>query len=108
MRIPGQAAEEYGEGVRIWQLRTLLHLWQALGFSIRGTMDRARAYLIIQLDSFGDPRFTHLIVNEMVPANGTLHIFARQPDQLQCFQEIIISQQFNSTVRQLHRILQPT
>ena len=108
MRIPGQAAEEYREGICIWQLCTLLHLWQASGFNIRRVMDQARAYLIVQLDSLADPRFTHLIVNEMIPADGTFYIFAGQPDNLQCFREIILPQQLDSVICQPDGILQPT
>lgn len=77
-------------------------------------MDWRRAYLVVELDSFVDvdsfavPPIAHVIVNEVIPADGTLHIFARQPDNLQCFLGISFPQQIDSAVCQRHGILQPT
>lgn len=107
LRIPGQATEEDGEGICIWLLGTLLHLRQASAFDTGKMIDKVGAHLIVQLESVVDPRFTHLVVNEMIPANGTSHLLAGQPDDLQCLLDIIFPQQPDRVLCQLQRILQP-
>ena len=87
--VPRQAAEEDGEGVCVWQLRTLLHLRQRSILNTGRKMDEVRAYLVVQLDSVVYSRFTHLIVNDMIPTDSTLDISASQPDKVECFHVII-------------------
>ena len=60
--------------------------------------------LVIELQSAHRSTLTHLMVDEMIPTDGTLRILADHSHQLQCLVESIVLQQTKGVPRQLQGI----
>lgn len=102
MRVPRKASQEDCIGLRIWLLPAFLHLRRV---STREEDTGAEwANLVIYLDRLLDLSFAHIIIDEMVPADGARGVLAGHPDRVDCLFMVIVPQQANGVLGQFHRV----